>query len=112
MQFACVRIVTPSEGDASQLHVGLKGTMNALFLKDLADKTRRGQRGRVKKGKAGGGICFGYDVVRAQQRALHRAARLEPSAVPEGPGHGQADQALQSVVGVGYSGRVGAQDHR
>ena len=64
MQFAGVRIVTLSEGDVSQLHVGLKGTMNALFLKDLADKTRRGQRGRVEKGKAGGGLCFGYDVVR------------------------------------------------
>ena len=64
MQFAGVRIVTLSEGDVSHLHVGLKGTMNALFLKDLADKTRRGQRGRVEKGKAGGGLCFGYDVVR------------------------------------------------
>ena len=64
MQFAGVRIVTLSEGDVSHLHVGLKGTMNALFLKDLADKTRRGQRGRVEKGKAGGGLCFGYDIVR------------------------------------------------
>ena len=33
-----------SEGEISPLHVGLKGTMNALFLKDLADKVRRGQR--------------------------------------------------------------------
>ena len=64
MQFAGVRIVTLSEGDVSQLHVGLKGTMNALFLKDLADKTRRGQRGRIEKGKAGGGLCYGYDVVK------------------------------------------------
>jgi len=64
MEFADVRIVTLSEGDVSHLHVGLKGTMNALFLKDLADKTRRGQRGRIEKGKAGGGLCFGYDVVR------------------------------------------------
>ena len=30
-----------------ELHVGLKGTMNALFLKDLAQKTRRGLEGRV-----------------------------------------------------------------
>ena len=50
MQFAGVRIVTLSEGDVSHLHVGLKGTMNALFLKDLADKTRRGQRSRVEAG--------------------------------------------------------------
>jgi DNA invertase Pin-like site-specific DNA recombinase len=38
--------------------------MNALFLKDLADKTRRGMRGRVEAGKAGGGLCYGYDVVK------------------------------------------------
>ena len=31
-----VRLLTLAEGDISELHVGLKGTMNALFLKDLA----------------------------------------------------------------------------
>jgi len=39
--------------------------MNALFLKDLADKTRRGLRGRVEAGKSGGGLCYGYWVVRS-----------------------------------------------
>ena len=38
--------------------------MNALFLKDLADKTRRGLRGRVEAGKSGGGKAYGYDVVK------------------------------------------------
>jgi DNA invertase Pin-like site-specific DNA recombinase len=33
-QFAGVRIITLAEGEISELHVGLKGTMNALFLKD------------------------------------------------------------------------------
>jgi len=37
--------------------------MNALFLKDLADKTRRGIRGRVEQGKSGGGLCYGYRPV-------------------------------------------------
>jgi hypothetical protein len=60
-----VSIVTLAEGDITHLHVGLKGTMNALFLKDLADKTRRGLRGRVELGKSGGGLCFGYRVTRA-----------------------------------------------
>ena len=63
-RFASVRIVTLSEGDVNELHIGLKGTMGALFLKDLADKTRRGLRGRVEAGKSGGGNSFGYDVVR------------------------------------------------
>ena len=64
LKFAGVTIVTLAEGEISELHVGLKGTMNALFLKDLADKTRRGLRGRVEKGKAGGGLCYGYRVVK------------------------------------------------
>ena len=38
--------------------------MNALQLKDLAEKVRRGLRGRVEAGKSGGGNSFGYDVVR------------------------------------------------
>ena len=64
MGFEDVRIVTLSEGDVNELHIGLKGTMGALFLKDLADKTRRGLRGRVEAGKSGGGNAYGYDVVR------------------------------------------------
>ncbi len=64
IQFADVKIITLSEGEISDLHIGLKGTMNALFLKDLADKTRRGLSGRVLKGKSGGGITYGYDIIR------------------------------------------------
>ena len=52
MRFADVTIVTLAEGEISELHVGLKGTMNALFLKDLADKTHRGFRGRVEAGRS------------------------------------------------------------
>jgi site-specific DNA recombinase len=62
---ANVRIVTLAEGEINELHVGLKGTMNALFLKDLAAKTRRGQRGRVEAGKIPGGNSYGYRIVRA-----------------------------------------------
>jgi len=65
LQFAGVQIVTLAEGEISELHVGLKGTMNALFLKDLAKKTHRGLRGRVEQGRAGGGLCYGYDVVKS-----------------------------------------------
>jgi len=64
LRFAGVQIVTLAEGEISELHVGIKGTMNPLFLKDLAAKTHRGLRGRVEKGKAGGGLCYGYDVVK------------------------------------------------
>ncbi len=64
LTFHGVQIVTLAEGEITELHVGLKGTMNQLFLKDLAAKTRRGLRGRVEQGLSGGGNCYGYEVVR------------------------------------------------
>jgi len=62
-QPSVVRILTLAEGEISELHPGLKGTMNALFLKDLAQKTRRGLQGRVLQGLSGGGLCYGYDSI-------------------------------------------------
>jgi site-specific DNA recombinase len=59
-----IRLITLAEGEISELHVGLKGTMNALFLKDLAQKIRRGQRGRVEAGRIPGGSSYGYRIVR------------------------------------------------
>jgi DNA invertase Pin-like site-specific DNA recombinase len=82
LRFAGIRIVTIAEGEISELHVGLKGTMNALFLKDLAAKTHRGLRGRVAAGKSAGGRSFGYDVVRqidATGRLLRGERRINPS---------------------------------
>lgn len=63
LEFADVAIETLSEGRVNELHIGLKGTMSALFLKDLADKIRRGQRGAVGRGKVPGGLAYGYEVV-------------------------------------------------
>jgi site-specific DNA recombinase len=59
-----VRLLTLAEGEISELHVGLKGTMNALFLKDLAQKIRRGQRGRIEAGRIPGGNSYGYRIIR------------------------------------------------
>ena len=56
LRFAGVMIVTLSEGEINELHVGLKGTMNALFLKDLAAKTHRGLRAASRSAsRAAGG---------------------------------------------------------
>ncbi len=62
--FFGIPMFTLTEGAISELHIGLKGTMNALMLKDLAEKTRRGLRGRIEDGKSGGGNAYGYDIVR------------------------------------------------
>lgn len=37
--------------------------MSALFLKDLADKTRHGLHGHVLAGASAGGLSYGYAVV-------------------------------------------------
>lgn len=62
-RFKGIGLYTLAEGRINEMHIGLKGTMNAIFLNDLAAKTRRGQRGRVEKGRSGGGLAYGYDVV-------------------------------------------------
>jgi site-specific DNA recombinase len=41
------------------------GTMAQMYLKDLAEKTRRGQLGRALKGRIPGGKAYGYDVLPA-----------------------------------------------
>ena len=65
IKFGGAEIYSLSDGGiVSEIHIGLKGTMNALFLKDLAIKVHRGLSGRVDKGKSGGGICYGYRVVK------------------------------------------------
>ncbi|MEP0190057.1 MAG: recombinase family protein [Paracoccaceae bacterium] len=81
MSFSDVAITTLSEGEISQLHIGLKGTMNALFLKDLADKTRRGLRGRVEQGKSGGGKCYGYDIIPGDEKGGRTINKAEAAIV-------------------------------
>jgi site-specific DNA recombinase len=65
LSFANIPLMTVAEGEISELHIGLKGTMSALYLKDLAQKTRRGLEGRVRHGQSAGGVSYGYDVVRS-----------------------------------------------
>ncbi|MEO3476018.1 recombinase family protein, partial [Roseomonas sp. CAU 1739] len=62
--FARVEVVTLAEGVISELQVGLKGTMGALYLKDLAQKTHRGLEGRARQGFGTGRLAYGYRAVR------------------------------------------------
>lgn len=63
VRFAGARIVTLSEGEVGSMHIGLGGTMSALFLEQLADKVRRGHVGRVTAGRIPGGLSYGYRKV-------------------------------------------------
>lgn len=64
LSFEGVKIFTLEDGEVNELHIGLKGTFSAIFLKQLAAKTHRGLRGMIEKGKFAGGKCFGYDTVK------------------------------------------------
>ena len=76
--YADARIVTVGEGEIGDLLVGVKGAMNALYRKDLADKVRRGQAGRVLAGKNAGGMAYGY----------HKVPKLE---------HGELVRGLRAI---------------
>ena len=86
LSFCGIKLMTLSEGLISELHVGLSGTMAALYVKQLAEKTHRGLRGRVEAGRSGGGNSYGYDVVRhhgadSEQELGIRAINPEEASV-------------------------------
>lgn len=87
LQFHGVRIETVSEGVVSELHIGLTGTMNALFLKELGKKTHRGLKGKALSGKSAGGITYGYKA----------AASFAPDGAPI-RGDREIDPAEAAVV--------------
>lgn len=63
MEHSGIRIWTLTEGKIDEMMIGMKGTMNAIQLRDTGLKTLRGQRGRVRAGKIAGGNSYGYDVL-------------------------------------------------
>lgn len=64
MTYLGVTLFTKAEGEISEMHIGLGGTMSALFLRHLAQKTHRGLEGRIKAGKSAGGLSYGYRMDR------------------------------------------------
>lgn len=81
LDFMGVRLETLADGLVNEMHVGLKGTMSALFLKDLAQKTRRGQMGRVKAGRIPGGRSYGYDVIPSVDDRGRRVINQKEAAI-------------------------------
>lgn len=61
LEFLGIPLHTVSEGRITDLHIGMSGTHNAMYLKELAKKTRRGLAGRVSAGRSAGGIAYGYE---------------------------------------------------
>ena len=65
LSFLRIGLHTVATGEITPMRVGMLGTMAQMYLKDLAEKTRRGQLGRALKGRIPGGRAYGYDVLPA-----------------------------------------------
>ena len=64
LRYMGVGIRTISEGEIEEMAVGLKGTMNALLLREIGRKTRRGMVGVAQAGRHAGGRTYGYRIKR------------------------------------------------
>src|SRR3546814_9824836 len=77
--------------------------MNALFLKDLADKTKRGMIAAVLNGAIPGGRTFGYDIVRKMNErgepipGLRKINRKEAEIVRQVFSRYQAGDSLRRI---------------
>ena len=65
LRYAGLRLVTVAEGDIDEWKLGILGAKNAVYLKDLAIKTRRGLHGRAAAGRSAGGLSYGYSLDRS-----------------------------------------------
>ena len=71
-----VSMHTAHEGRVSPLHVGMKGTMNALALDDMKAKVRRALLARAAEGRHPAGLAYGYRVARVDGREAKGAREI------------------------------------
>jgi site-specific DNA recombinase len=58
-----------SDDENAELLWGVKGLIDAQYVRDLRKKTHRGLEGRALAGKHTGGRCFGYDSIEEERPA-------------------------------------------
>jgi site-specific DNA recombinase len=78
LTFAGVRLVAVSQGvdsesSQAELLIGVYGLIDAVYWRELGQKTHRGMQGLALRGFHTGGRCFGYSSVRSSDGS----ARLE-----------------------------------
>ena len=82
LTFAGIRIVAVSQGVDSdnpqaELLMSVHGMIDAVYWRELAQKTHRGMQGRALGGFATGGRCFGYKSVRDADQSVH--LKIDPA---------------------------------
>jgi len=63
LRFAGVDLVAVDDGRATDIAIGVRGLVGALYLTDLAAKTRRGLAGKLRQGQRAGGLPYGYRAI-------------------------------------------------
>lgn len=79
LNFMGVSLVAVDDGAANHISIGVRGLVGALYLTDLAAKTRRGLAGKLSLGQRAGGLPFGY--VPIQGRPGEHAVEPEKAAI-------------------------------
>jgi Recombinase/Resolvase, N terminal domain len=78
LTFAGIRLVAVSQGvdsesSQAELLIGVHGLIDAVYWRELGQKTHRGMQGLALRGFRTGGRCFGYNSVKLEDSS----ARLE-----------------------------------
>lgn len=99
LTFHRIRLHTPSLGEITPIHVAVMGMMAQMALRDLGEKTRRGQLGRVLKGRVPAGLAYGYRSLAATPDGggLRQIVEDEATVVRRiftEYGHGKAPEAI------------------
>ena len=82
LAFLGIRLFTPSVGELTAMHIGFMGMMAQMTLKDLGEKTKRGQLGRVKRGKIPAGLAYGYtNVIQLNGEGGHRSVNVTEAEI-------------------------------
>lgn len=64
LRFAGIAIMTPADGVVTDLTDGIRAVIDSQYLDDLKHSIRRGMSGVVRSGRSGGGLAYGYRVVK------------------------------------------------
>ena len=75
--FNGVEIHTVADGRIEEIHIGMKGTMDALQIKRTSQEVHRGQTGRIKDGLSAGGLSFGYRIPIDPSTGLRKTGETE-----------------------------------
>ena len=81
LEWLGVHIVTATDGiDTRQASMGIllsvKSAMARAELKQAADRTHRGLKGRVLAGRSGGGKCYGYESEAGIRSVVEKQAKV------------------------------------